>query len=222
MIARIFAETGVKDLFKKMLKLTVECPVKQRVVRLRGEWVEMDPSTWNTEMDCEIEVGLGVGQAAERIAFLMQMLQVQQQGALAGLNNVVTPDNFYRAGVKMVESMGIPNPELYFTDPRGKPPPPPQPDGKDQVKIMETKRRSQDNSKQLQLDASKLRVDVATNKAMAEFRVLELDRKMDLEREKLKSNERIALAQINANKEVAESREETIRESGSDEGGSDE
>jgi hypothetical protein len=203
MIARVFAETGVKDLFKKLLKLMVECPVKDRVIKLRGEWVEVDPSTWNTEMGVEIQVGLGVGQAGERIQYLMNVLQVQQGAKLAGLGNVVTPDNVYRTGVSMVEAMQVPNPEMFFTDPKGEEPPPPGPDGKDQVRLAETKRRSADNAKQLQLDANKLQLEMAASKAMAEFRVLEMQEKMKLEREQIESNEKIALEQIEAQKVIA-------------------
>jgi hypothetical protein len=203
MIARVFAETGVKDLFRKQLKMMCENPIKDRMMRLRGEWVEVDPSTWNTEMDVEIQVGLGVGQAGERIQYLMNLLQVQQGAKMAGLSNVVTADNVYRAGVTMAEAMQLPNPELFFSDPKGQPPDPPQPDGKDQVKLAETKRRSEDNAKQLQLDANKLQLEMAESKAMAEFRVLEMKEKMVLEREKIVSNEKIALAQISGQKEIA-------------------
>lgn len=217
MIARVFAETGVKDLFKKLLRLMIETPVKDRVIKLRGKWVEVDPSSWNSDMDVEVQVGLGVGQAGERISFLMQMLQVQKEAAMAGLTNVVSPDNIYKAGVQMAEAMQLPNPELYFTDPQGKPPPPPQPDGKDQVKMAETKRRSDDNQKQLQLDAQKAQIDMAGAKAVAEFRVLELSEKMKLEREKIASNERIALAQAKVQEKIAkQNRAEGGKKSGND------
>jgi len=214
MIARIFAETGVKDLFKKLLKLMVECPVKDRIIKLRGQWVEVDPSTWNTEMDCEVEVGLGVGQAGERIQYLMNLLQVQAQARMAGLSNVVSSDNVYRAGTKMAEAMQLPNPEMFFSDPQGQPPPPPQPDGKDQVKLAETKRRSEDNAKQLKVEASRVSLEMAEKKAMAQFRVVEMEKKLELERERLASQERIALAQIKSNETLAKAREKKESKNG--------
>jgi hypothetical protein len=204
MIARIFAETGVKDYFKKQLKLMCENPVKGRVIRMRGEWVEVDPSTWNTNMNVEIQVGLGVGQAGERIQFLMELMKMQQGAVAVGLSHVVTPDNIYRTGLQLVESMQVPNPELYVTDPKGQPAPDPKPDGKDQVKLAETKRRSDDNAKQLALDASKLQLEMAQSKAMAEFRVLEMKEKLEVERERIASNEKVALAQVDAQVKIAE------------------
>ena len=203
LIARIFAETGVKDLFKRLLRLVIENPVKDRVIKLRGKWVEVDPSCWNATMDVEVETGLGVGQAGERIQYLMNVLEVQAKAKMAGLGNVVTPDNVYRTGSKMIEAMQIPNPELYFTNPNGKPPDPPAPSGSDQVKLAETKRRSEDNAKQLALDANKLKLEMAESKAMAEFRVMEMLEEKKLKREEMQSKEKIAMAQIEAQKSIA-------------------
>jgi hypothetical protein len=146
----------------------------------------------------------------------MQLLEVQARAKMAGLSNVVSGDNIYRSGVKMVEAMQIENPELYFTDPNGEPPPPPQPDGKDQVKLAETKRRGEDNAKQLQLDAKKVQLDLAEKKAMAEFRVLEMKEKLVLERERIASSEKIALAQVEAQKEMARQNNEKGSENGND------
>jgi hypothetical protein len=143
---------------------------------------------------------------------------VQQTAAMAGLTNVVSPDNIYNAGVEMAEAMQLPLPERFFTDPQGKPPPEPTPDGSDQVKIMETKRRSDDNQKQLELDANKLQVDMAGQKAMAEFRVMEHQDKMELEREQMASSERIALAQIKANEKLAAKREKEAKKNGNNSG----
>jgi hypothetical protein len=51
MIARIFAETGVKRLFKLILKLLVAHQPKERMIRLRNKWVPIDPRGWSPDMD---------------------------------------------------------------------------------------------------------------------------------------------------------------------------
>jgi hypothetical protein len=83
---------------------------------------------------------------------------------------------------------------------------------------METKRRADDNQKQLSLDANKLSVDMAGQKAMAEFRVMEHQDKMVLEREQMKSSERIALAQIKSNANLAAKREKEAKSNGKSSG----
>jgi hypothetical protein len=75
LVARIFAETGIKDLFKKILRLVVQHQPRARVIRLRNKWVEMDPRSWNAEMDLSISVGLGIGNKAQQIAVADGILQ---------------------------------------------------------------------------------------------------------------------------------------------------
>ncbi len=59
LMARIFAETGVKSLFQGILHLLCKYQDKARMVRMRGEFVEFDPRTWANQYDVSINVGLG-------------------------------------------------------------------------------------------------------------------------------------------------------------------
>ncbi len=205
LIARIFSE-GVKDLFKKQLKLMVENPVRNRVIKMRGEWVEIDPSSWNIDMDVQVEVGLGVGQAGERIQYLGQVLQIQEAMAMKGLDTV-TQQNVYNTSVKLVEAMGLRNPDMFFTDPQDKQAsPPPDPDAEtDKLAIRqkdeESKRRERDNEDRLKLDTEKLKIDVMERGQMAQHREAELQQKAQDERNRLESQERVA--QIQANTSIA-------------------
>ena len=207
LIARIFSE-GVRDLFRKQLRLMVANPVQSRVIRMRGQWVEVDPSSWNINMDCEVQVGLGVGQAAERIGFLSSILQVQAEMASRNLDTV-TQKNVYNAARMMVEAMGIRNSELLFTDPQDKPVTP-LPDTDLQAEEMkarqrdeESKRRERDNQKEVMLNAERLKVDLLNHKSMDTFRHVELEQKGQLERERIAAMERIAKVQAEAGKAVA-------------------
>ena len=79
LIARIFAETGVKDLFKCIMQLVTKYQDKPRIIRLRNNFVEMNPSDWaDKEMDVSIQVGLGTGNTDQRVNLLTQILQIQQ------------------------------------------------------------------------------------------------------------------------------------------------
>lgn len=207
LIARIFAE-GVRELFKKQLKLLVANPVRSKMIKSRGEWIEIDPSKWNIDMDVEVQVGLGVGQAGERIQYLTQVLQIQGDLSLRGLD-IVDQDNIYNTAVKLIEAMGLRNGEMFFKNPHGKPIKPlPNPDLqaeelKTRQRDEESKRRERDNQKKIMLDAEKMKVDLLGDKAMDSFRHAELDQKGDLERERLKNMKEIAEIQAEANKDVA-------------------
>src|SRR5438876_245905 len=58
LIARNFAATGMKQLGRLLLRLLVEHQPRKRIVRLRGQYVEVDPRAWDAEMDVSINVAL--------------------------------------------------------------------------------------------------------------------------------------------------------------------
>lgn len=139
LIARIFAETGVKDIFRRVLKLTCQHQKQARVVRLRNKWVNIDPREWRTQFDMTINVGLGTGNKDQMAQHLMMLLQVQQQAGAAGIG-VVTPKNVFNAASKLAENVGFKDGGQFFTDPTDPraiqerqqmqalmPPPPPDP-----------------------------------------------------------------------------------------------
>jgi len=79
MIARIFADTGVKDLFAGIFHLLCKYQDKERVIRLRGKYVNVDPRNWKTNYDVSINVGLGTGNKEQQMAMAAMVLQKQEQ-----------------------------------------------------------------------------------------------------------------------------------------------
>ncbi len=118
MVARIFAETGIKSLYKGILRTLVEHQDFERVVRLRDEYVTIDPRAWNTSMDVVTNVGLGVGMPEERVASLREIVNKQEQvmGALGPLaSEIVGISQYSNALADLVKISGRPNTEKYFT-----------------------------------------------------------------------------------------------------------
>lgn len=134
LIARNFAEQGLKSLFKRMLELICKHQDKQETVRLRGQWVDIDPSTWDHEMDMDVMVGLGTGDKTKQVAQLMAMLtQVDTQIAAAqgGMSGpILTQDNVYKKVIRLSEAMGFKSSDGFYTDPATAPPQQPKPDPK--------------------------------------------------------------------------------------------
>jgi hypothetical protein len=79
LVARIFAETGMKQLFRGLLKLICNHQEQARVIRLRGKWVAMSPMSWDADMDVTVDVAVGSSSVEERIQVLMQIAQKQEQ-----------------------------------------------------------------------------------------------------------------------------------------------
>ncbi|MCP5099914.1 MAG: hypothetical protein GY943_30545 [Chloroflexi bacterium] len=80
LVARNQAE-GWRKVFKRIHQLSIRHQDKPRTIRLRDEWVEIDPKDWNADMDCTINVGLGTGSRERDVAMLNQVLM--QQTAMA-------------------------------------------------------------------------------------------------------------------------------------------
>lgn len=117
LIARIFAETGVKDLFRGLLRLVVRHQDKSRMVRLRNQWVPMAPTSWNAEMDVSVEVGLGHGSRDQQLATMTQILNLQKEALAAGGLGLVTPKHIYNALSKLVQWAGLKSVTPFFSDP---------------------------------------------------------------------------------------------------------
>jgi hypothetical protein len=125
LIARNFAENGVKSLFIKILELVSKYQDKAERIKATGGWIDMDPREWKNQFHLNVNVGLGTGNKDQIIQNLTALGAAMGQAAAAG---VVKPDNVYKAGVKLAETLGFSNPEQYFTDPATQPPPEPKPD----------------------------------------------------------------------------------------------
>jgi hypothetical protein len=128
--ARILAE-GMKKLFKGILFLVVTHQDKARIVRMRNEFVTIDPSHWETSMDASINIGLGNGDTNERLQGLMMIMAKQEQilKDLGVQNPLVTPQQFSNTLRKIVELSGFKDASSYFSDIPADyvPPPPPAP-----------------------------------------------------------------------------------------------
>ncbi len=119
LIARHLAE-GMKGIFKKLLGLVMRHLDKKQVIRLRGQWIEMDPADWKAGYDMSVAVGLGTGNRDQQVGQLTNLLDIDRQiielqGGVDG--PILTMPNVYEKLKRMVEAMGMKGIENYYTDP---------------------------------------------------------------------------------------------------------
>ncbi len=180
LIARIFAETGVKELFRGMLRLIAKHQQKARMIRLRQEWVPMDPREWNTSMDVTTNVGLGTGSKDQMLAHTMTIIGLQEKVAQAGNpGGMVDPKKVYNAIEKVIENAGLKSIDPYFNDPdkvaqaqagQPQPPPPPNPEQiKGETAMMEAQAAAQSLQTKQQVEQAR---------AQAEMEQIEMDRQL--------------------------------------------
>jgi hypothetical protein len=83
LIARVFAETGVAEAFRGLLKLCASGESRTEMIRLRGTFVPIDPTEFSELYDVTVNVGLGTGNKQEEIQALAGILEYQKQGRAA-------------------------------------------------------------------------------------------------------------------------------------------
>jgi len=119
LIARIFAETGMRDLFKGLLKLTILHQDQPRMVRLRNQFIPVDPRAWQAGFDVTVNVALG-GVDDEQKMILLESVAQRQENVISqfGLDNpLVTLDQYRNTVGKIIETAGLKDIDNYFMSP---------------------------------------------------------------------------------------------------------
>ncbi len=189
LICRIFAETGMKSLFKKALRLITVNQDAPRMTRLRNQFVPIDPRVWDANMDVVVNVALGTGSNEDKMAFLAQIAQKQEQIMQQGgiYNNPLVDLAQYRNTLaQMLALAGFKDPSMFFKDPALQPPPQPQPPQPTPEEIL------------AQVQAQAIQADIQKKAAELELQREEMMRKDDRERDKLDADVMLKAAEIEA------------------------
>jgi hypothetical protein len=197
--ARNMAEIGMKRIFSKVLKLIVKHQDRPRMIRLRGQFVEMDPRAWDADMDLSINTGLGAGSRDRDMQMLMGIKSTQEQilMKMGPINPLCDLTNYYNTLAKMVETAGMKNVDLFFKEvtPQAiqqlqqqmsnKPP-----DPKVQAAQMKSQMDGQRMQQQAQLEQQKLQMQAQHEaaKAQAEFAIRQKTAEFDQQMEQARAN----------------------------------
>lgn len=181
MMARTFGETGLKHLYKTILHLASKHAPRDTVVRLRNDWVPMDPTAWNPRMDVTINVGLGVGSREQQTAHLNNIAQKQEQILLAlGPDNpLVNYENYHNTLTQLTNNAGLRNTHRYFTDPSEFVPPEQDQNLSPEEKKLqaEIQLKREKNAADIQLQREKMQNEMALKREelAAEYELKKLD-----------------------------------------------
>ena len=181
LIARVFADTGVRNMFKQIYNLVQRYENRKRVVRLNNQYFEIDPASWREDLDVDIEVGIGYGDQDIRLqninmfATLIEKIGTQTKG-------IVNPQNIYNLAVEIANEMGIKNVDKFVSQPSQEPlPPTPQ----------EQLAQAQAQAMIIEAQASQLEAEVKAKEleiksAKLELERVEIEHDMAVKREELK------------------------------------
>src|SRR3990167_4361851 len=162
LLARLFSEQVLKPMYRGLLRYVPE--MRERIIRLRGNYVEVDPKTWDADMDVSVNVALG-SMDTERKAAVLEQVIVDQQGILQQLgpeNPMVTLPMVRNAKARLLALKGIKDVDNYYKplppDLQPPPPPPPQPTP-DELWIQAEKQMAQEKAmKELAIKEDELRL----------------------------------------------------------------
>jgi len=215
LIARIFAESGVKELFEGIMHLVSKYQQKERIIRLRGTYVTVDPRTWANKFDISINVGLGNGNRDQQMAMLQMVMAKQEQmiGQYGPANPLVSLGQYRGTLGRMVEAAGFKDSAEFFKpispeqdqqlsnpQPQQEPPMPPEVQAfmaKTQAEIqaqqakfqadMQMQQAKMQADMQFEREKAALELQLQREKAAAELEILREKEasKLQLEREKM-------------------------------------
>jgi len=185
LVARVFAETGIKDLFKKIFELTCKYQDKERVVELNNEFVPVRPTEWRNRYNITISVGLGTGSSDQQAVIMNSILERQLQAfQLQGGQEypMVSLKNIYNSLAKIVENAGLKNVDNYFVNPdMGKsmvqPKQPPAPTPIEKIEFTRIASEEKRKNAQLELELKELKSRNAGMLLDQEIRMKELELK---------------------------------------------
>jgi len=166
LIARVFAETGMKQLYRIVLHLLTTHQDAPRMVRLTNNFVPIDPRTWNSNMDVSVRVALGRGTDTERMMMLKQIGEMQKEamqtmGAVNPLTDINKLSNTLKA---MTELAGFKDTSQFWSDPAQfkAPPKEDKPDINEQlisVQIQQIQADIQKKAAELNLERDKMTME---------------------------------------------------------------
>ena len=205
LIARNFAETGVKSLFKGILQLLCKYQDKPRIIRMRGQYIQMDPREWSNQYDVSISVGLGTGNKQEQMAMLAMILDKQERilQQFGPANPLVTVGQYRETLGRMIEAAGFKDSATFFKpvtpeiDQALSNPPPQQqqPDPAIQAMMMQAQA-------QLEIDREKAMADIQARreKAAAEIQLAreKAAAELELKRQEFEAEVQLKAAKIGA------------------------
>ena len=201
LIARVFAETGVKDLFKKIFELMVKYQDKEKIIMMSNQYIPVRPTEWKDRFNISIVVGLGTGSKEQQTIMLNSILERQLQAfQIQGGKEMpmVNLKNMYNTLTKMVENAGLKNVETYFVDPDvGKQMmPPPQPPPLTPIEKIEFTRIDAENKRKL------ADLELQSQELQQKTQEMKLDFEAKIKEMALKYNTTLDTAKINADAEL--------------------
>jgi hypothetical protein len=196
LIARIFADTGVKNLMKGLLHLVCKYQDEPRALAINGKPMNIDPREWDNQYNVNINVGLGNGTGDEKVAMLQMVLakqeQILQQYGLA--NPLVTLKQYRETLAKFINASGYKDDSQFLNE-------------IDDQKMQELMQAD------AQQDKTPPEVKASQAIAQAEIQKAQMKQQTDAKAQELKQQELIMKAQMEQQELALQAKEQELEAS---------
>jgi len=189
MVANL-AYTGMRRLFTQILRLMSQHSTRAEMLRINGSYVALDPRVWDSELDAEINVGLGTANQEQKAAMLGQVLQLQLQAI-----QTFGPDNPLAGLAQMRSTLGdllalngVTNSDRYFMPTQPAQPPQPPQQGAPQ--------QGDPSQALVQAETIKAQAKMASDSARLQLDLYKAQLADDRERDRMAQDMELAMAQI--------------------------
>lgn len=189
LMARVLAETGVKRLYRLVLKSLCQYQDREMQLRVNGRWLALNPREWHTRYRLTVSVGMGSMSRSVQLAGLNAIMAMQEKAGTL-VPGLVTPMNAFNALARFAEAQGFRDAEQFFTapaaedeDPQPETPPEPSPDAVVQSQAL--------------VQAEQIKAQAAAERAAQESMV-----RLQIERERIASEERTKAAEIQSRERI--------------------
>jgi len=196
--ARSFKETGFKRMFNLMYKNVVMHQQRPQMINLRGEWTQVDPTSWGGDCNVTVKTGLGHGDRGKKI---QEMSLIGQNYAMLRqdpeMREMVSRKNIYHSFKEGLKAMDHKNVGDFITDPNSLEPYKPQPDPKAEAEKMKAQadmKRIEMEGQKMQMEGQKMQAQMGLEQQKAQLEVQKI--KIDMAKEQQKAE--IELAKLRA------------------------
>jgi hypothetical protein len=208
--ARTIAETGVKDLFKGILHLVSTYQQQERIVRLRNEFIAVDPQEGSSGFDVIVNVGLGTADDEQKISFLQAIAQKQETilQTLGADNPICSLPQYVNTLRQITEIGGFKDANQFFNAPQAV---------QMQMQMQQQQKQGQENpvaqaemqKAQAEIEAKKMKLEadiaLAREKASADIQLAreKMQAELEMRRQELTMEAELRVAKAVTDAEIS-------------------
>jgi hypothetical protein len=168
LIARNFAETGVKELFLELYNLIREHQTMPDILPVQGRYAIINPTEWIDRYDVHVTVGIGRGNKDQQLMHLNNIGAMLQNIRQSPDGYLVTTQNIYNLASETIKNSGYDNPNQFISNPSTVEPPEPPPNVElmnAETARMEAQAKAQNAQAENMLDKQKFEWEKKVNAA---------------------------------------------------------